>query len=123
VTVFSDIHRAMRLPPDYHTTRWSPPLSPADRAIAIARLEAAGVIKGRTKDALMEAICERLGRLAQVPTSFVPRRSIRCKRTDIVEAIIADPDAKPDVFAAMFGRSVDTIRRYKKQLRDEGKIA
>lgn len=122
MTLFGDLRSIMRLPDDYHAARHSPPLSPADRAIAIARLEAAGVIKGRTKDALMDAICERLGRLAQVPTSFVPKRSIRCKRTDIVEAIIADPEAKPDVFAAMFGRSVDTIRRYKKQLREEGRI-
>lgn len=126
MTLFSDLHRALNIPPDYHIERDKspnpPPVNAYVRKVAIDRLHAAGEIDGTGWEDLASAICAKLNRLPWKPKVMLPRNTRKMKSARVIDAIMADPTGSAKDIAARVGRDPDTIRRYIKQLREEGKV-
>lgn len=131
MTLFTRLHKDLRIPDGYHRTEidgyWGrkiPPLSDEERELAIRKLERNGAIGGSTEQDLLDAIVERMGRLPNMPRGItrVAKPVVRMD-PNVVAAILADPSGSPRDIAKRISRSSDTVRRYRKQLKDEGRIA
>lgn len=132
MTVFPDLHRSLRIPDDYHFSgsnrRYREPKAPAisndDRKAAVIALMAEGELPGPTEDDLLHALCARLAKLRDFPGQplRVEKPIVRMRR-DLVDLILANPEMRKDDLAELSGYSEKTIRRYRKQLREEGRIA
>jgi hypothetical protein len=124
MTIFTTLHRSLRIPKGYHIEGHrsvkAPGISEHDRQVAISKLAAAGKIGGESWEDIVEGICARLVRAKDVPGRRA--KPIQRMNEDVVAAIVADPDGEINVLAARVGRDPKTIRRYRDQLRQEGRI-
>lgn len=126
MSVFTRLHRKLRIPKNFHRAHTEPkaPLSVTQRTVALETLKSAEVIAGPTKDEILKAIAQRFVKLAGPLPARVPLRGKRgaVVRSPIFAVILADPAASPQVLADRAKCMPKTIVTYRSQLRREGRI-
>lgn len=140
MTVFSDLHKKLRIPADYHRTnvcsyqpKRAPELSKDDRNAALAKLQDAGVIEGTTQDDLLAAIARRMWPLVELPQRSKGRppteatkngylEHVAARKQRIINGILANPDVETVALAERLGVNRKTIQNYRGILKREGRI-
>ena len=133
MSVYSRLHRSLSIPKDYHLAEVREPrLDHEVRRNAVVKLISAGEIKEDSEDALIDAMCRKLGRFVgardtrNIPVGHNPWRDEATKKfakaRQIVAALIEDPAVSTFALADRLEVGETTVRRYRAKLRSEGKI-
>lgn len=142
MTVFRDIHRTLRIHSGYFLSDSpdAPSISEFERDRAIRQLRAAGEFNGLdTVDGILGLLAKKLNKLALPAIKETSIRKSRHRQSSasrpttennrlarkraIMAALIEDPKASVARLARLFQADESTVRAYRRQLRDERKIA
>ncbi len=132
-SIYKTLHEQLSIPSDYYLADMPEPRLPLDkRRDAIVKLTSSGEIKEDSTDALIDAMCRKLGRFVgardvrKIPVGHNPWRDEATKKfakaRQIVAALIEDPAVSTFALADRLEVGETTVRRYRAKLRSEGKI-
>lgn len=125
------LHKSLQIPTGYYRGDMEPippEITPSQRGSALRELEEAGVIKGVDTLDVMDGMCRVLGKLGDGPPGFsrltpnAQEAKNTSRRERIEAAIIAEPHLSCLALSQILEVSDTTVGKYKKLLRQEGRI-